>query len=511
MVEFVVNIFVFFVGLSLLLPAKEKIGPLLYTSLAWFIGWLVLCLVQILCLFSGFQAQIENIGISLGVIMMAWWLFSYHYFKNRSGDDQIVAVRNRYSFCFCILSGILGILVIRLFTTEVLTTPDSHQYEAVGQLFHKIGVVQSSVQADAGIYKWVANIRTPFLPSIFNVAQSIGGDWIFTFPAISGFFLSMAMLGFLVERIVDTSIFAQILMILCLLCLFMHPLVRVHLLYIHSNWATACFFTLGTLLILKFSEEREFLWFWIGVVLLGFCAIIRKEMLVFSLIPLFCFFTRNKVSMRLRLSGLVLFIIISTSWYLWTAIELAGFTGYAGIDNVFSSHGDALTGFVAVPLGFIVFAIPWYRLTLERILPLTVCAVTLVLYLVNAEFAGVCDNLSQLMFERRGFWLHLWDFIVAGLVGYAFLSILKYLLDRVHGVSNISASSEELTYLFQTILLFFVARIVLYFIAEGPQDTVWLHSGNRILLHILPLCTYFMARMLDVNSHLVSIKDKVGN
>jgi hypothetical protein len=113
---------------------------------------------------------------------------------------------------------------------------------------------------------------------------------------------------------------------------------------------------------------------------------------------------------------------------------------------------------------------------------------------VQSDAFQTVKNLMRLMLFA-GEWGLLWWLLLPAL---AMLCV----------VSDLEQKKE---YMF-VIIAFLMLRIFLFVFYEGPEDSSWLHSGNRILLHITPFALFSLAVLIyDVWKNETTIMDSCEN
>lgn len=98
---------------------------------------------------------------------------------------------------------------------------------------------------------------------------------------------------------------------------------------------------------------------------------------------------------------------------------------------------------------------------------------------------GSISDLNTLIFKNEGAWSSFWVLVTLGLLVYFFLRLFSSSI-------NNDKSMEFLAYV---IVVFLIARTLLFAIFEDIMSCGFNYSGNRTLLHLYPVALYFLGRI----------------
>lgn len=545
--QILLNLSVLVFGSVLIFPFSSRINTSLYVALAWFCGWTTIVILEILLVIAGVYVTIPKIaGCSAFCVIMLWIAA-----RNSSITERMVFRRRElqrffWQFTILLLLCILVIILLAYFGTYIWYSPDSLMIDGLSRMFHKYGVYGDgkllySGQAGVELYSLFGNIL-PFYVAIHNVAYLCGIEVFYSFMGTTTFFTCLALWGFWRGEN-DQFGFVSLIWLLLVLALFLsNKMVVLHSFYTLTNLTTMAYYTLGILSLYEYLNKKDYLWFMLACLFLGCTGILRIEMLIFSLLP-FCFVGWKKCLPKLKITllGFVLYFLFSYLWFCW------GFLGLLGISEAITSGGWGTDGpLSAIAFGFvlspIIFFFPWQttnkRVRVAIYIILFISALFFVCYF-NDKLMTSWNALYLLTAKGKGYWGSFWRLLFWGVCIYSLLRIMPVLLkilpffakampsqdDMVsqgsaklsHGLGrlwrrlrlvnlprgaspaeieiSLKANINGMDFLAFVLVAFFITRIILYGITEGPMDDLWCNSGNRILLHIYPVSVYFLGRI----------------
>lgn len=503
--QILLNLSVLVFGLVLIFPFSSRINTSLYVALAWFCGWATIVILEILLIIAGVYVTIPKIAGYSAFCVIVLWFAARNSITERMVFGRRELQRSFWQFAILLLLCVLVIVLLGYFGTYTWYTPDSCQIEALGRTFHKYGVYGDGKlfyggQTGVG-FSILFRRLMPFCVAINNVAYLCGIEVFYSFMGATTFFICLALWGFWRGENYQFG-FVSLIWLLLVLALFLsNRMVVVHSFKaITTNLTTMAYYTLGILSLYEYLNKKDYLWFMLACLFLGCTGILRIEMLAFSLIP-FCIVGWKKCLPKLKITffGFVLYFLVSYVWFCW------GFLGLIGISEVIAFGGLMADGAISVvAFGFvlspIIFFFPW-RTTNKRVrVAIYIILFLSVLFFIcyfNNELMITWNALYLLTAKGVGRWGSFWWLLFFGVCIYALLRILPVLFKILPGEIKVPLRADitGMDFLAFVIIAFFITRIVLYGITEGPMDKGWYHSGNRILLHIYPVGVYFLGRL----------------
>jgi len=495
-IEISISIIALIIGLLFLAPFVREDNRLLLVATSWFIGWVALCCAQIVCLFFGISATLGNTALVLVIILMLNWHFHYHKADSTIETWHVNLINNlKPSSPYVVMCMLLIITVVLTARDNVKSAPDVHQYEAVSVIFHNIGIVANSI-ANAGIVEMVVGARLPLMVSSSNIVKQLGHEWHFTLPMLSGLFLMLGMLGIWNQKENKFPFISSLFFFLIPVVLINNHNIKFHLGFLHSNWMTACYFTLGALMLTLYMDNRKSIWLFIGCILLGATALLRKEMLVISLVPLAFLVTYCHVPPKLKALALMIFLAVSTAWHIWGNFVL---TDYGSLFTT-SGHGGGVYSLIPIIGVALLILIPFWRIGQERAfflsLGLLVSSV-FILYFCSGSFQATAAQFAQLLFDNRyGRWVGLWVPITLSFLCFLVVYLIYFLNKKNPSRINLKQGIRELSFTFNCIIYSLFIILIIYTVFEDPLILGFGYSGNRVMVHFVPLAMWFTVSLM---------------
>lgn len=500
--QVVINFCVFLLGIFLLMPLIPLRNMLLLSSLSWFTGWGVVSVIQAWLIMSPLPAYwwlVLGLAVlvtgAIRVILRHW---GYGQTFRQDFVDMFSGLSSR-SNLFILLGFIIVILIITIVEFRPLTTPDSLQYFALARFYHLIGTFGPDEIIPAG---WLFNTRLPFLLSVLNIPYQLTTQPNFSFFPITGIFLISGIFGLGLANLPHSRsrmlIWATSLLLILMSLAFLAPgIVSMHFFYLHSNLTTAAYFTLGAVLMAYGASIYNRRYVFLGICLLAICPLLRKEMLIISLIPVFVTFLFSREwPWKDQLTSLLLYAFIALPFHVW-GVKLSGIET---LQIKVSGHSDSLMTLVAIVIIVAVFLFP-YRVLKNHIhfygaLAIGISALFCTYALIPDRFMQSGIDLAKIILQGIGGWgSFTWPIIFLGCFIF-FIARPSFLCRlRKDFVSPcVSKQTKQLAFqleiLFFIIFFFFISRIILYTIFTSPAP---FGSGTRVLLHIYPVAIFFMA------------------
>jgi len=499
--QILLNVSVLAFGGMLLFPFSSRMNTPLYIALAWFCGWATVVILEMLLVIAGVYATIPMIAGCGALCVIVLWIVA----RNSIAEKMVFKRREpRQLYCqfaILLLLCVLVFILLAYFGQYSFYSADSLQIEGLSRTFHKYGVYgdgKSIYDGQLDVLHPLFTVRLPFYIAIHNIAYLCGIKVFYSFMAATTFFTCLALWGFWSGKN-DQFGFVSLIWFLLVLALFLsNRMLLLHSFYIHTSLTAMAYYTLGILSLYEYLNKKDYLWFMLACLFLGCTGILRIEMLLFSLLP-FCYVGWKKClpKFKITLLGFVLYFLVSYLWFCW------GFLGLFGISEAIALVGwgeDSFLWFVALGcvLSPFIFFFPW-QMTNKRVRVaiytlLFISALFFICYF-NNKLMNSWNVFYLLTAKGAGNWGSFWRLLFWGVCIYAFLRILPVLLKIPLGEIkiNLKADIKGMDFLAYVLIAFLITRIVMCSISEGPPD--WYHSGNRILLHIYPVCVYFLGRI----------------
>ena len=467
-------------GSLALIPLRFEVNILAYISTSWFLGWVLIVMAEIVLVVLGIQATLVQL-----LVISAFYLVVIFFLKKR-GKQKINWMALFKSLTIITYVAIFfSFYIFAKYLNYSHHSTDSLQNEQLSWIFHSYGLYRNE---NSFVSFLLFNKRLPFFIAIHNIAYLFTIKSFYVFQIASSFFVALFLLGVWFTTYQKNS-YLKILVVFFVVIgfYFANKLILFHSFYPLSNLTTMTYFTAGVLLLYVYSMRSKEVFFILGCVFLGITCILRKEMLIFSLIPLFsiCFFCQVEIWTRLK--GLINYVLFGYLWYIYGVFTYYG-TKREFSENFISNieeYGIVLLCFVC---SIILLCLPirtYYKN--HKLLLVVIGSVFLlvILYLLRLELVITSQNLYSLMYKGAGLWGTEWSVLAVLMAGFL-------LYDIVYKFFSFTKNRSNQYFLFSVIVLFFICRIILYSILEFPKDKTWNNSGNRILLTIFPTCLLFL-------------------
>jgi hypothetical protein len=199
-------------------------------------------------------------------------------------------------------------------------------------------------------FSWYfANARLIFLDMLIVLGFILEVDLIIYILPLMGF-VSLMFIFRVITIKFDLNYFQKNVLFLSIL-LFSLSIDRFlsHTHYLHSNLITGVYYLFGVVILASNKvNKKESMTPYLGILFLGVTVLIRKEMLLFSLIPIMLYLLLNKQKVFDSMRYVLLYLLVSYQWivyYVWKVGKLE-----LDLSNIFySGHGavqDYLLAFV---------------------------------------------------------------------------------------------------------------------------------------------------------------------
>jgi hypothetical protein len=266
-----------------------------------------------------------------------------------------------------------------------------------------------------------------------------------------------------------------------------------HTHYLHTNLLTGFYYCAGVLLLnLEQNKLEKNSSSFLGIMFLSSTILIRKEMLLFALIPVVVYFLLKKSKILESISYVLLYLILGYQWIAYYILKV----GHIDLDFYklfYSGHGGVQDYIYFFSLSLLM---PIILMTVKKIfLRINIDKLFFILYffimliLLGMNFNETLVTIMKL-FGHSLLKIGAWGFYWFALC----LSIMYCFKNRIN------------QYLIHIILSFLVVRIGIYVVYD---DIVDYGSGDRILLTIFFIGLYLIFDSLLHNSKsLQSIKER---
>lgn len=501
MLQIFLNTSIFVLGLLCVYPIRFKLNLPLYMSWAWFVGWAVVVISEMILVLFNNYVTLFKLGILSAAFLLSIWLIAY-MFKDEKALNKNDGYRKYFGqltslFLFCAL--VIGFLAS---FNYVVYTPDSFQYRGLAQMLHKYGYYDKHDQVWI-LFKWLFDTRLPFYVSVHNVAFLTGVDVFYSFMSTTTFFIIMGIYGFWKKE--SQSLSSKLLFLIPLAVLVSNPVLMFHSFYSHNYLITMAYYTFGVISIFQYIKYRDTFWFVSGCLFLGCTGILRKEMLLISIFPFIYLKWKSKLPKSgILLVGFGLYFIFSYLWPLCGLWELQESAKYFGESFSRGDRGGMMVWILCLTLSIITFFLPCKIKRDKRSYIIIGCSFVLAFgflyYLFGQSLISAASKLYLLMFKGVGRWGSFWYIMILGFLTAFLLKGFSMILTK-HHTEQIAdfwidkKQMEGLEFLIYVIFSFFLVRLVLYTVFTAPKADTFLNSGNRILLCIYPVSVYFLGKL----------------
>ena len=474
--QIALNAAVFLLGVFVLAPYRGHINRISFAALSWLTGWMVCGLSSVGLVIFGLKAFLPLVS----AVSLVSAVFLY-----KMSHKPFSALKADVVFGACVFAaGVICFAWLAQTMNFVHYSTDSLAHEGLSRVFHTYGAYEDG---RSRAYYYIFNMRLPFFEAVYNIAYLSGIDVFYTFSSATGIFTLCLLVGEILDETGKTLYTAVLSVILTVVLYISSRHVLLHSFWLLSNLMTAAYFTAGVLCLEKYISRRQNFRFFFACAFLAASCLIRKEMLIFSVLP-FGFLLKKEYQPPLA-AGFILYAAIAYTWFFWGILLQLDISSLFASGFITTSHGGNAWIFICFVLAAAVFFCGKYVIGYAgfyKTTALTLAACLLALFaLYKDDFISTTYHLYLLMFKSRGFWDGTWYIFAATLI-FAFVR---------NAVFN-SRFSEKQEFLLYAILSFFFFRIVLYTLFTSPQDLTWGHSGNRLILHVFPLAAYWMAGVL---------------
>jgi len=265
-----------------------------------------------------------------------------------------------------------------------------------------------------------------------------------------------------------------------------------HTHYLHSNLITGVYYLFGVVMLMPSEEnKREYMAPWLGILFLSVTVLIRKEMLLFSLIPVMLYLLLNKQNFSVLVRHVLLYLLVSYQWiayYLWKVGEID-----LNLNDLFySGHGtaqDYLFAFITtVVLTIVALSTNNFlrKTTVNVLLYFSYLAFLLVLFAV--DFNETMETIVKLL-NYSILNINAWGFYWVVL----FLSLIYSYKNGING------------YLSHIVLSFVIVRIGIYVLYDTITDY---GGGDRMMLLIFFIGMYIIFHSVQHNLNSGSVVKK---
>ena len=484
--QITLNISVLVFGLLFTLPFSHKLNPPLHISLAWFSGWGVIVFSEIVLVMTRIHISLITIT-SLSILLLgALWIAYTKLLGNSSLFRHISLALVKFEYTALIFISVTAIFLLVNSANYMKYTPDSRIYEAMISMFHKLRIYADT---HAIAFERLLDGVAPFYIAVHNIAHLCGIQVYYSFMGATTFFTGMALWGFWkMEK--DQAGFRTILWFLLVIILFfVNRLVVFHSFYLLTNLTTMAYYTLGVLSLYRyFKSDNDAFWFIIACFFFGCTGILRKEMLIFSVLPFAYAGWKNCIpKLRIALLGLTIILSCSYLWFFWRIFGLSSISEVIKNGLKTTGHGGLLIVLLCCIVSVIIFIYPLHtlrKMSKTLLISLVVSVIVFAIYWSDRLMGSISD-LNTLIFKNEGAWSSFWVLVTLGLLVYFFLRLFSSSI-------NNDKSMEFLAYV---IVVFLIARTLLFAIFEDIMSCGFNYSGNRTLLHLYPVALYFLGRI----------------
>ena len=469
-------------GLILLVPILPKANALITISLGWFSGWALVGLSGIGLIMAGASLNLGKLAFASSIVII-----SVMFFQITTIVKSISQIRVLTQVVLSILAGIGLFYLLAKYGNFAHYSPDSLSYQGISRIFHNYGWVENG---ESFVFSQVFNSRLPLFVIIHNIAFLAEINVFYVFTSAATIMTSTLIFGSWIRNIGSIKAWTVIWLAFCFGLFFTSKLIMLHSFYLHTNLTNMAFFTAGVLCLEMHKEKNDIFFFLLASCLLGATCLIRKEMLVFSLLPFFILTCFSKPRLGVLLPGFIIYSILAYSWFFWGALGFQSLPEIADSAFKTTGHGGIGIVFVCALACPIVFFLPYlwrfhYYVKSPLFFAFALLFLISIIVFRGHDAASATKNLMLLLFTPRGLWDGTWLIFMAFCATWIAGSMAHY---------KVARDREKIAELSIPLIIcsFFFLRILLFIFFESPADASWNDSGNRILLTIVPLCSYWM-------------------
>lgn len=383
-------------------------------------------------------------------------------------------------FYACIGCGAIATLTILFFKYNLIhLSPDSYRYVLIGHSIEEFGYFNR----DYFGWEYAVKGRMSFLPLIYAVSKFFKIDFFYTLFPITAFVQVLLVPSIVYKLTRDFSEIKYVRYFFCFLStatIATIPAYWWHAFYVSNNLLVSVCFTISLSLVLIYYEERNIDWLLISAMFLGATSLLRTEMTFFASIVIIILLGLKNLSRKDYFVFLCIFIVIALPWQLYRIILL-------GLGR--HTHGWGLFQLIAFILygGSYLFVCFDYmrQIFLANIIKIYLFMLFIVLMIVLTIFSSeAIDSLKYLLT------------IISQPVAKHNWSIFWIILSCFFVYDLLFIKSSK-TFIFgSAIAIFMTYRVLLYALPFISTNAYLLsaheNSGNRILLHILPVCVIYV-------------------
>lgn len=457
--ELFFHLIIFIIGFSILINIRS-LNTLLLLPLSYFTGILVLIQIVLISLYFGYYNRLLVFILIFSIFLSSLYL----------GRDKLRQYLISVSFRVdAILLIILSCLVITVSDVLIGLTTDSFQYYAIAKSIYSEYMSQAYLENAS----WhLLHGRLIFM----DILLMLGFE--FSIEFFSSLFMTMLFFSvLLLSRIIAInlslkSFYSTLLFFVIITFSITSLYIFNHTFYLHSNLTTGVFLSLGTIFLFTSKEaENEEFHMMLGFLFLASTVLIRKEMTVFSLVPISLYFLAYDYSVKKMYYYVLIYLLFAYQFWFFYIIKTGDF------DFVSTGHGSQFEYIAGLLLSMLmplaVYYFKKFYFSLSR-----VSAGFIVIY-ITSLFAMLLIDQDELIrtlilfFKYTFFDLDKWG-------------ILWFMLATSMLFFDPGDKKQKFLFL-HFLLIFFIFRINLYFYFDNLKD---FSSGTRMMLHIIFVVIY---------------------
>lgn len=473
-----------------------SLNTVLKVSLSWFVGCAVIVASYIISLFLSIEINFFNIIL---IAFLGSTIFNIIFFINLNK----FSINKIKQVIICILISFIIVFIINFFSFIMSSSPDSFQYFIFSHSFHDLATQDFKKVAHLD---WWFQTRLIFLVAIHNLAKLFGLNLFNLFFPITSIFFIISFFILILELLDFSNLQNNnkkiniVLSLLAITLILTNYLFLYHSVYYHTNFLTMTYFTLGSLGICLHIKKKNLSILIASVLALSLTCLIRKEMILFSLIPLiFLNYKELLINYATKLKVFIVFLF-GYSYGVWHIIWANSQINILK----FNSHGsDLLYFFSIILLAILTFTKPFKLLgdhNKKKLMILGIFLITLIIFLWKPdETTRTIIRLVKLMFTQKGHWVATWYLVFVALI----VSNLDIMCSKRYKFLYFNLNKEinlNMQFLCFVMTMFLFFRIILYVIFNSPADHNFNSSGNRVLLHIYPIglaLVFYLTKILS--------------
>ena len=312
------NTAVLLYGLVLLMPILSGYNIALLTGFGWFAGWGIIGITSTILVILGVVVSPLKLFLIVISFLVIVWTYNLRIGKHSSLRNLNLKV------LWWIPVFALGFYFLAQNLNYMHYSTDAIQNEGLSRIFHVFGVY---VDDKSKVFYLLFNYRLPFFVAVHNLAYQLGIKIYYSFLSITSIMMIVAFMGCWILTGRGRSYFGRLLLLMGACLFFSNRLILLHSFYSLSNLTTMAYFSAGTLCLWMYLFKERDCWFLLACLFLGVTGIVRKEMLVFSLLPFVYVFFRIKLRRLLIYTGFVIYAMCAYLWFVWGCF-LVGFENH---------------------------------------------------------------------------------------------------------------------------------------------------------------------------------------